>query len=237
MTSTSVAGWDLHLLGGWQLSRDGAWVDVASRQKRLISAVALVGAHPRAYFASLLWPDSSEAHATGSLRTTLFETTRQLPSLVRVGAGSIALADDVTIDVDEVTSLIRSIHTDRSYHPADTAVDRIEAADLLPGWYEDWVIFAQERLTQQRISALELLAASSLENGDSDLAIRAAEAAIAIEPLRESSYLLLMRAHLLAGNRVLAAHTYRRIEELLDGELGVAPSPEFAALLTELRPP
>ena len=109
-------------------------------------------------------------------------------------------------------------------------------ADLLPGWYEDWIVYAQEGLAQDRLFALETVAQRHLDAGEADLAIRAAAAAIAIEPLRESAYLLLVRGHLLARNYASAIRAHERIRDLLEQELGVAAAPMFDELLAHARP-
>ena len=82
------------------------------------------------------------------------------------------------------------------------------AADLLPSWYDDWVIVERERLRQIRVHALEELSrrlAAGHRYGD---AIDAALAAIAADPLRESAHRRLIEAHLAEGNVSEAIRQY-----------------------------
>jgi DNA-binding SARP family transcriptional activator len=59
--------------------------------------------------------------------------------------------------------------------------------------------------------------------------------AAAIEPLRESAQLILLRGHLEAGNNAWALQAFHDFRVRLRRELGVSPSPRFAELLG-LRP-
>jgi DNA-binding SARP family transcriptional activator len=229
--SSCVPRWHLGLLGHWRLVRDAATVDVGTRQQRCIAALALCGPRSRGNLAGLLWPDSSEAHAAGNLRTCLFEISHRLPALVRARAGVLEL-DDVAVDVDGVHRLIHDIESSRGLAASADAIDALTAAELLPGWYDDWVVFEQERLTYRRLVALDALAEAALSWGDGNQAVRAAEAAVAIEPLRESSHLLLMRGHLLIGNRIAAYRAYEHLQDRLENELGIEPSWEFAEVLS-----
>ncbi len=225
-------GWDLNLLGYWQLRLNGRPQEVGSRQQRLITALALLGSRSRAFLADLLWPDSPESQAAGNLRASVFRITHELPCLVQASPGSLALHQHVGVDVDNVRGLIRHIENggDPSSLPVD-AVEVIRRADLLPGWYEDWVIFEQERFRQQRIDALEALARRCLASGDTSSAKHAAGAAIAIEPLRESAYVLLVRGLLEEGNVASATRVYEQVRARLKAELGIAPSRIFTELL------
>ncbi len=236
VVSTVTVKWELQLLGSWELRRGAQPVEVGARQQRFLAALALLGQRSRSYLAAVLWPESSEARAAGSLRTCMFEVSHQLPHLIRTTNGTLALEDDVSVDVGAVRRLIHEIHTSGAVADPLDAVDLLAVADLLPGWYEDWIVFAQERLTQERLAALEHLATVSLERDDPALAIRAANAAVAIEPLRESAHLLLVRAHLHAGNYASAHQAHLRVQDMLERELGVGVSPRFRELLASARP-
>jgi DNA-binding SARP family transcriptional activator len=51
-----------------------------------------------------------------------------------------------------------------------------------------------------------------------------------VEPLRETAHRVVIRAHAAEGNLVEAHRQYRRFEDLLQRELGVAPSADIRAL-------
>ena len=223
------------MLGCWQLRRNEHTVEVGARQKRLISVLALLGARSRHVVAGLLWPESTEVQAAGNLRASLFRITHDLPALVRA-ADPLQLEPTVIIDLHAVRHLIEDITASADGRApqltvAANAAEVLRSADLLPGWYEDWVLREQDRLQQQRIEALETLARHHLQHSDLGPAIGAARAATAIDPLRESAQLILVRGHLAADNHASALRAYREFRHSLGTELGVEPSPRFAELL------
>lgn len=115
------------------------------------------------------------------------------------------------------------------FWPDSTEV--LRCADLLPGWYDDWVLREQNRLQQQRVEALEALARHHLAHRDLGPAIGAARAATVIDPLRENSQLMLVRGHLAEDNHASAVRADKKFRRSLGAELGMEPSPRFAELL------
>lgn len=199
------------------------------RQQRLIALLALLGPSTRNSCANTLWPVSSEDKASLSLRACLFKINHALPGLLQVWGDSISLENDVWVDVHALRRWLvdaaEGRQAERGAEPADGR------AELLPGWYDDWVIFEQERLNQQRLLSLEAIAKTKLEVGDFGHAEQAATAALGIEPLRETACVLLVRALLGAGNRALALQTFERFRALLSEELAIEPSVELAELV------
>jgi len=61
------------------------------------------------------------------------------------------------------------------------------SADLLPDWYDDWVLLEAEDWRQLRLHALEALAGRLIALGRWGEAANAAGAAVRAEPLRESA--------------------------------------------------
>lgn len=236
MRNALPSEWNLTLLGYWQLRRRGEPVEVSARQQRVITVVALLGSRSRRFVANLLWPECSELQAAGSLRASVFRISHQLPLLMQSAGDPLTLDTHVAVDVHSVRQLIHEIVTIHDATGPTDPTDVLRSADLLPGWYEDWVIFEQERLQQQRLSALEALARHYLEAGDHDRSLDASSAAVAIEPLRESAQLLLVQGHLAAGNHASAAVVYQRLRASLHSEMGIAPSPRFAELLESAVP-
>jgi SARP family transcriptional regulator, regulator of embCAB operon len=223
-------GWDLRLLGYWQLHLDGQTVSVGARQQRLISALALLGARPRHLLAGVLWPESSEDQAAASLRAILFRISHELPRLLANSRDPVALNAGVRVDLSRVRRLMDEI-AHPGAEPARNASEVLRNAELLPGWYDDWVMFEQERLQQQRMAALETLAARYLAQGAHDRALEAARVSASIEPLRESAQLIIVRSHLAADDRASAIRVFRDFRTRLADELGVAPSRRFDVML------
>jgi DNA-binding SARP family transcriptional activator len=103
--------------------------------------------------------------------------------------------------------------------------------ELLPGWYDDWVLIARERLRQLRLHALEVLADKLAHVGRYGEALQAAYAAVDTEPLRESAHRAVVRVHLAEGNTAEAVRAYQAFRDMLTDELGVAPSNQMDELL------
>lgn len=222
---TTASMWDLRLVGGWQLLRAGRPVKVALRQQRLLAALALYGRQPRSSLAGLLWPDSTDAQAAGSLRESIFLVNRQVPTLLEQTADSVGLKEDVGVDVRQIKVLATRLEENPGLSLQRTLLQEMQDAHLLPGWYEDWVVSEQERWQRLRLSVLERLAKLLLAKGHTDAAMEAACAAIAIEPLRESAHRLLMQCHLAEGNNAKALHAYQSLSLRLRQEYGASPSP------------
>ncbi|GLB66866.1 hypothetical protein AHIS1636_13050 [Arthrobacter mangrovi] len=228
----SEGRWELQLIGGWQLRRDHVPVKVAMRQQRLVAALALYGRQSRAFLAGLLWPDSSESQAAGSLRESIFLINKHLPGLLGQTADPLDLSRAVSVDVLDVRMRASRLQD----HPGLNRglLHLVEDADLLPGWYEDWVVAEQERWQRLRLTVLERLARQYLDQGNTEQAMEAARAATMIEPLRESAQRLLMQACLAEGNHAEALRLYQSFRVRLRREFGVAPSAIIADLIGPL---
>jgi DNA-binding SARP family transcriptional activator len=102
--------------------------------------------------------------------------------------------------------------------------------ELLPGWYDDWVIFERERFRQLRLHALEAMARRWSGQGRHAEAVDAAQAAIAVEPLRESAHRVLIEVHLDEGNPSEARRQFELYAAVVRRELAATPSDSLRAL-------
>ncbi len=66
------------------------------------------------------------------------------------------------------------------------------------------------------------------------LAIHHATEMVQLEPFRETTYQLLMRMHVAAGDRAEALRVFARCRELLRDELGISPSPQTEAVYLDI---
>jgi DNA-binding SARP family transcriptional activator len=107
--------------------------------------------------------------------------------------------------------------------------------DLLPGWYDDWVLLERERVRQLRLHTLEALAVRLAAMGRLADALEAAYEAMRAEPLRESAHRTVVRVHLTEGNLAEAIRAYDLFREMLWDELGARPSELMSQLLRGVR--
>jgi DNA-binding SARP family transcriptional activator len=209
----------LGLLDGFRLEAAGRPVHVLASTQRLLALLALHGPVPRLVAAGTLWPDVPEPQALASLRTTIWRANRLLPGLITAGENKIGVGEFVSIDVNDLS--------DR----ADRGLLCRHPGELLPGWYDDWVIFERERLRQVRLHALESAALGLLLQGNYATALELALEAVRCEPLRESAHRAVVSVHLAEGNLVEAIRAYVRFRDLLREQLGAEPSEHLVQLV------
>ena len=224
----------LTLLGGFGLQFGGVPTPMSRGAQRLIALLALHDtALSRDYIAGMLWGDSTEARASGSLRSALWKVRAAAPEMVWDRGGSLGLSQHVHVDVRSTTALARAAVT--GSFAEETVAGLLEprfGRELLPGWYDDWVLIERERQRQLSLHALESLCDYLTAAGRYGAAVQAALAAVDLEPLRESAHRALVRVHLAEGNVWEAIRRYRRYEEIAARDLGVEPSPMMRSLLS-----
>ena len=234
MAQDNNGRFQLKLIQYWQLWQGQTEIHVAWRQQRLIAALAIYGPRQRGYLSGLLWPERPEARAKESLRTTVHLISSQVPDLVKSEGQVLSLADDVSVDLHQLLKQIKDVEQPDAQLDEDY-LSRLRSGDLLPGWYDDWVLIEQQRLRNIRLRAFLLLARRWLDRGDIHKALEAAEGALELEPLHESCVELLMSAEVRAGNRARALRTFEAFSTSLDIELGIAPSKNLMRLAEDIH--
>jgi DNA-binding SARP family transcriptional activator len=107
----------------------------------------------------------------------------------------------------------------------------LERLEMLPGWYDDWIVPERERLRQRILHGLDAFAGRLIVAERCAEAVEVALVAVNADPLRETAVRVLVAAHLAEGNRGEAARRFAAHRTLMLAELGVEPSPQFAAML------
>lgn len=224
----------LRLLSGFELIRGDQQIHLPMHAQRLVAFLAFQERPvPRSYVAGTLWLDSSDERSNASLRSSLWRIGRVARGLVDVSNGHLCLSPSIIVDVREVTRFAETL--DSSARHDLGRFDRALTGDLLPGWYDDWVLLERERVRQLLVHALERVCCQLTERSRYSEAIEAGLAAVRNEPLRESAYRALIAAHLAEGNRAEALRQYRAYARSLREELDLAPSPQIEALMMQLR--
>lgn len=236
----SKASFRLALLGGFRLSAGSRTIDVAASGQRLIALLALRDLPAeRLYVAGTLWPDYSTERSLADLRTTLWRLNQSGEPVVDATHSCLGLGEHIDVDMRRLVAFNQRLHSPTA-KPEEIDLDSVVLSELcgelLPDWYEEWLLDEREMLRQIRLHALERLSALLSQVGRHSDAIQAALAAIRLEPLRETAHRALIEAHLAEGNWSEARRQFRRCQRLLKEELGVEPTASTRGLL-EARPP
>lgn len=221
----------LDLIGGWNLQVDGEAVAVAPGVQRLLAFVALRDRSSRPVVAATLWPDCSDPRAQANLRSAIWRANRIQVDLLVERVGRLSLGPGADVDVHALTAGYRASEP-------SAATDRLDASadgELLPGWYDHWVLAERELVRQKWLHFLEELGTRLTAEGRYEQALEATLAAVRAEPLRESAHRLLINIHLAEGNLGEARRSYQRLRNLLEQELGLEPSPLCAAIDSRLK--
>jgi DNA-binding SARP family transcriptional activator len=228
------------LLGGFECTRAGSRIALPLGTQRLLALLALkeCGMH-RAGAAERLWPDSSTGRAAGNLRSALWKGRRIAETMVIECDGPrLRISPSVIVDFHVVQSQARQL-LEGGFLVDDHDCEALVAVlsrELLPDWADDWLVLERERWDQVRLHALESVA-QKLRSGEQYLgALKAALAAVAVEPIRETAHRIVIEVHLAEGNAASALRHYQRYRGLLHRELGVTPSPRMIELANALLP-
>jgi DNA-binding SARP family transcriptional activator len=214
------------LFGQSDIQLNDAPIEVPTRSAQSLLAYLLLNAgiaHRRVKLAGLFWPDTSESSARNNLRHALWRIRKA------IGHDHL-LTDNVSVALDtdsdywlDAAVLETAVDEDGS---ADELIDivAVYTGELLPGFYDDWVVLERERLKaifEQQIK--RLLDRLVQERRWEDL-LHWGEHWIALGQAPEPAYRALMVAHAELGNQV----------ETLREDLEVEPSQETRALYERL---
>ena len=238
-TRAMSPGLRVALLGEFRIVDRDAEIHVSGATQRVLAFLALHASWvKRALVAGTLWPDTSDGRAHQSLRSALSRMERPIRSAVEVTQVDVRLAETVAVDLASSRALAqRLIAINSVISETDLGVNSIAAlsSDLLPDWYDEWVLLEVEEWRLLRLHALEALADELIARGRFVDAARAALAAVRADSLRESPHATLMRVHLAEGNRSEAIRVFARYEDLLSTELGIKPSPALRSLVSGIE--
>ncbi|MCA9927403.1 MAG: protein kinase, partial [Anaerolineales bacterium] len=197
---------------------------------------------PRDTLATLFWPDTTDSIAKKNLRQTLYQL-RQLLKDSDKNDEPFLLVTRQTVQFNPNSSTVLDVHHFGQALTAgvlETAVSTY-VGELLPGFtcdsldFEEWLRQEREHLHRLALSVMSDLTERQLTNGDYAAAQATARRQLGFEPWRETAHQQLMRGLALAGDRSAALAQYQSCVDMLDEELGVAPSEETEALLARIE--
>jgi DNA-binding SARP family transcriptional activator len=195
---------------------------------------------PRDDLADVLWPgerapawESALSAVISKLRSVFTKAGLDGAAVLTAESGcyDLRLPGGAWVDLDaasdaihQAESALRLGEPAKAYGPSAVA-HHIARRPFLPGEEGVWLDGRRTKLRGVLVRALECRAQVYLWNGEHSLAVEASRDAVELEPFRETSHQLLMRAHAAAGNTAEALRAYERCRALIADELGVDPSP------------
>jgi DNA-binding SARP family transcriptional activator len=233
---------EIFLLGAFSVRVDDREVGPLSLGTlRLLTFLALHGRRAaRATVAGTMWPDVSQERAGESLRSALWRLEVPLRESILSETAGLRLLDSVRVDLHEArASAARLLGPVESLLEADLSQSSVArlSRELLPDWFDDWVVPVAEDWRQLRMHALEAQSRLLIARNRLAEAATAARAAMNGEPLRESGHAALIRVHLAEGNQSEALRVFDRYRAMLRKELQLEPSVHISALVASLRRP
>jgi DNA-binding SARP family transcriptional activator/predicted ATPase len=218
-----------------------------SRLHSLIAYLILHGGtpQPRERLAFVLWPTSRESQARTNLRQLLHHLKRALPAecnslvtdqfAVQWRHDASCVIDAVDFQAAIVAATAAQTDRDRAREIQSlTIAAQLYEDDLLPGLYDDWLTPLREDYRRQLSTALHRLATLFEEQKEYAAAIPCADRLVALDPLSEAHYQLLIQLHAANHDRASALRAYHRCMRVLRREMGVEPGPATQQLFERI---
>ena len=235
----------IRLLGRFAVDRDGQ--EIALREfggglaRRLLRLLAMRRGTlvPKDLIAEALWPDDPPADPAGNVEVLVSRIRRALGdrTLIRTGPGGYVLADGgrCWVDAEAFLDAVQAGRAGLAVRPAEALTSFRAALGIWRGeplpedTYADWAQADRRHLAIACLEALDGAAAAALDSAGAAAAAEAgcwARQAVAAEPLRESSVLLLVRALAETGDQAGALGAFDEYRDLLTAETGLEPTPQ-----------
>src|SRR5215212_10386137 len=230
---------EVRLFGKFEVSHVGKPIAITSRPAQSLFAYLILSAgtsHRREKLAGMLWPDSLEETARDNLRHALWRVRKVLES---ASSTRFLHADELTIkfegssdywlDAAELEKINDNVSADELL-----AVLSEYQGELLPGFYDEWVILEREHLSSIFEHHMARLM-SLLQDERRWLEILdCGERWIKLGQKPEPAYRALMSAHAAKGDMSKVAATYERCMRSLR-EFGIEPSNQTKELYKDLK--
>jgi predicted ATPase/DNA-binding SARP family transcriptional activator len=230
---------EVHLLGTFDVKYKKKSITISSRPAQSLFAYLILRAgisHRREKLAGLLWPDSLEETARSNLRSALWRIRKAFPSHTKdeyLAADDLAItfkiSSDYWLDAAELEKLSENASADELI-----AVLSNYQGELLPGFYDEWVVLEREHLNsvfEKKMARLMSLLQN--EHRWPDI-LDWGERWIKLGQKPEPAYRGLMSAHAAKGDMSKVAATYERCVKSLR-KLGIEPSEQTHELFERLK--
>ena len=240
-------------LGGLEVRLDGERQSLGSRRTDALFAylVQTGTVHSREHLAELLWDQGNPTRSAGNLRVLLTNLRHKVGDFVEITRTSVAFraTDEATAEVDSVTFAEQAeaaLGQARAGGDNDVLAllrkatslckgDFLERLDL-PGGpaFDHWLRDERTRIHDLRADALAHLVEAELAVGEFTAAAQHAGLLIRVEPLREESHQLMIRARRASGDDVGALRHFEAFDAMHRKEFGKPAGRATRSLVADL---
>ena len=232
----------IYLLGQFKLQANNLQIELPSRPAQSLLAYLALNAgvtHRREKLADLLWPEATETNARRYLRQALWRIRKSLEN-GSLNCGEYLHISDISVAFDDQSDywldsdfLLETAEA----RPVEELIEIVNLyrGELLPGFYDEWIVLERERLQAAYHQKMNLLLESLIQTRQWGEALTWGEQWIRLGYSPEPAYRALMSAHAGLGDQGMVSATYQRCVESLDRELGLEPSPETQQLYGQIR--
>ncbi len=252
----------LSFLGSFKVEFQGAELTESLRTKKELAILAYLAEesarpHSRETIAEFFWPDRPETYARMNLRQALlgirkaFGGEAPLSQFLQVTENAIQFEPrSVWMDTHAFMEHIQATktHPHALLHTCSECVTHLEQAvecyrgNYLEGLilgdvtgFQEWIIFHRERYFHSMLDVLKSLSKVFAKQANYDIAYKYAWRYVNLAPLEESAHRMLMRILTLSGRRNAALQQYQLCAQVIERELGIAPSPETRQLYEQIK--
>lgn len=227
----------IELLGGLRLLQ-GARVETRFRSQKTAQLLAYLAyyrkrPHSREVLIEMLWPECEPEAGRHSLSVALSSLRSQLDP-AGAGTNDTVLVVDrhcaalnpakVTTDVSDFEAALKcAAQSDNDSGPMASLQIAIElyAGELLPGYYDEWILPEQQRLNELYFQALRQAVLQSERDGDVGAALQYAIRWIGADRLCEEAHREVVRLYAAAGRPDAAMRQNIELERALQQNLEV----------------
>src|SRR6266516_3043119 len=229
----------IRLLGQFDVRNDGKRVVISSRAgQSLLAYLALTAGtpHRREKLAGMLWPDTSDENARKHLRQELWRIRKAI-STQQPTAADYLIADEFTLTFNpEADYWFDVAQMERPSHDLQSLISNLSLyqGELLPGFYEDWILLERERIQTIFESKMEQLVEQLVVAERWTAVQEQSERWLALGNTPEAAYRALMLSYSARGDMAKVGSIYQRCVDELRDQFGVEPSAETHALYNGL---
>lgn len=225
----------VRLLGQFDIRLDKKRITITSRVAQSLFAYLAMTAgtsHRREKLAGTFWPDTPEENSRKNLRQELWRIRKALSSNTNY-AGDYLLADEYSITFNRNAAYWLDV---AQLEKPDTDLEELTRClslyqgELLPGFYEDWILLERERIQSLFDIRMGQLLERLIESERWTAVQEQAEHWLALGNTPEPAFRAMMLAYGARGDLAKVTSVYQRCLTELKRQLDLEPSPETRAL-------